>query len=189
MQITDIFKKITCELNSIDIKQPYIVAIDGMSASGKTTLGNQLHEHFPESNLFHVDDFFLQPYQRTPERLAEIGGNVDYERFHEQILSQLMNPNGLSYRKYDCHTQSLGTLQHVDWKPLVIIEGAYSQHPYFKDIYNLRIFCEISDAQQRERILRRNGPDMLKHFEAEWIPKENQYFDYYKIKEKSGLLL
>ena len=53
----------------------------------------------------------------------------------------------------------------------------------------LRIFYEISSAEQQKRILKRNGAKMLERFETEWIPKENQYFNYYKIKEKSGLLL
>lgn len=30
---------------------------------------------------FGLDDFFLRMEQRTPERLREVGGNVDYERF------------------------------------------------------------------------------------------------------------
>ena len=189
MQTIDIIQKIEHGLSILNSERPFVIAIDGMSGSGKTTLGNFLWEHFPESNLFHMDDFFLRPHQRTSERLAEIGGNVDYERFHEEILSQIENTNGFSYRKYDCQTQTLGPSQHVDWKPVGIIEGAYSHHPYIGDIYNLRIFCEISDTEQRERIFKRNGADMLKCFEIEWIPKENQYFDYYKIREKSGLLL
>lgn len=187
MQTIDIIKKIEHGLNALNSERAFVVAIDGMSGSGKTTLGNLLQEHFPESNLFHMDDFFLQPHQRTPERLAEIGGNVDYERFKEEIILQSENKNGFSYQVYDCHTQWLNAPIYMPWKPLVIIEGAYSHHPYFGDIYDLRIFCEISADEQRNRILKRNGADMLKRFEKEWIPKENQYFKHYKIKEKSGL--
>lgn len=189
MQTNNIIQKIEHGLSILNSDRPFVIAIDGMSGSGKTTLGNLLWEQFPQSNLFHMDDFFLRPHQRTSERLVEIGGNVDYERFYEEILSQLENTNGLSYRKYNCQTQTLVPSQHVDWKPLVIVEGAYSQHPYFGDIYDLRIFCEISAEEQRNRILKRNGAEMLEHFEKEWIPKENQYFKHYKIKEKCGPLL
>ena len=61
MELIDVIKKIETELDSAKTPLPFIVAIDGMSASGKTTLGKQLHEHFPDSNLFHMDDFFLRP--------------------------------------------------------------------------------------------------------------------------------
>lgn len=169
-------------------KRPFVVAIDGMSASGKTTLGNLLHKKYPDSNLFHMDDYFLQPHQRTAERLSEIGGNVDYERFHKEIISHLSDPEGLEYHTYDCRTGTLGSECKVDWKPLVIIEGAYSQHPYFGDVYDLRIFCEITSEEQQKRILARNGTEMLKRFEEEWIPKENAYFRQFHIKERSGLL-
>ena len=172
---------------SLDRTFPFVVAIDGMSASGKTTLGQLLHTQFPESNLFHMDDYFLQPHQRTDKRLSEIGGNVDYERFMDEIILHLNDKSGVSFRKFDCRTQTLSREFHVPWKPLVIIEGAYSQHPYFGNIYDMRIFCEISKEEQRERILTRNGAEMLKRFESEWIPKEHAYFEFYKIKEKSGL--
>ncbi len=167
--------------------RPFVIAIDGMCGSGKTTLGKLLQTNYPYANLFHMDDYFLQPHQRTKERLAQIGGNVDYERFQSEILSQLSAKEGLDYRVYDCSTQTLGDKIHVDWQPLVIIEGTYSMHPYFGNAYDLRIFCEITAAKQTERILNRNGQEMLSRFQKEWIPKENQYFEAYKIKEKSGL--
>ena len=68
-----------------DSSEPILVAIDGMCGSGKTTLGEYLHQVF-DCNLFHVDDFFLRLEQRIPERLQEVGGNVDYERFEETVL-------------------------------------------------------------------------------------------------------
>lgn len=168
--------------------RPFLVGIDGMSASGKTTLANLLRKHFPNSNLFHMDDYFLQPHQRTDKRLSEVGGNVDYERFMDEVVLHLKDRNGLSFRKFDCKTQTFGPVTYVPWQPLVIIEGAYSQHPYFGEIYDMRIFCEISKEEQQKRIRARNGAAMLKRFEQEWIPKENAYFEFYNIKKKSGLL-
>lgn len=47
-----------------------LVAIDGPCASGKTTLANALGGALGLT-VFHMDDFFLRPSQRTPERLAE----------------------------------------------------------------------------------------------------------------------
>ena len=48
------------------------VAIDGPCASGKTVFAASLHERFG-GNVLHMDDFFLRPEQRTPERFAEPG--------------------------------------------------------------------------------------------------------------------
>ena len=56
--------------------------------------------------------------------------------------------------------------------PLSIIEGSYSQHPFFGDIWDLRFFCEIDPAEQLNRIRIRNGEAMCERFKQEWIPKE-----------------
>ena len=66
--------------------RPVIVAIDGRCASGKTTLCSFI-EQKTGYTVLHLDHFFLQPHQRTPQRLAQPGGNVDYERFWQQAVS------------------------------------------------------------------------------------------------------
>lgn len=157
-------------------KKPKVVAIEGMSASGKTTLGELLHKNFPESNLFHTDDYFLQPHQRTEQRLREVGGNLDYERFKEEIVMHLEDPNGICYRRYDCSTQELGAAVCVPYQPLTIIEGAYSHHPYFGNYYDIGVFCKISAEEQERRIKKRNGEKMWDLFKNVWIPLENEYF-------------
>lgn len=171
-----------------------LVVIDGMSASGKSTLGFYLKELF-DCNLFHMDDFFLQDYQRTKERLAEVGGNVDYERFREEVLEKILKQESVIYRPFDCKTRTIQEATELVPKRLNVIEGSYSQHPYFSEIYAdksmvvCRIFTEISKEQQIERIRNRNGEFMLKRFVEEWIPKENAYFEEFQVKEKSDMVL
>ena len=72
----------------------FIVAIDGMCGSGKSTVAGKLQEYFGCS-LFHMDDFFLQPHQRTSQRLDAPGGNVDYERFQAEVLIPLKRGRSL----------------------------------------------------------------------------------------------
>ena len=43
-----------------------IVAIEGGSASGKTTLASVLENKY-KCTVFHMDDFFLRPEQRNKE--------------------------------------------------------------------------------------------------------------------------
>lgn len=164
-----------------------LVGIDGMCASGKTTLGDYLQELF-DCNLFHMDDFFLQKHQRTPERLALTGGNVDYERFWEEVINPLMRKEKILYRPYHCGSGMIRTERVIPFKRLNIIEGSYSLHPYFGAVYGIRIFVEISEALQLERIRARNGEVILERFRSEWIPKENNYFAKYGIREGSLLI-
>ena len=166
---------------------PVLVAIDGYCASGKTTLAQKLSEKY-DCNVFHMDDFFLQPQQRTPERFAQPGGNVDYERFHQEVLQSLRRGTTFSYRCFDCSQMQMGDTITVQPKKLNIIEGSYSQHPYFGDVYDCRVFLTISEVTQRERILQR--PAFLhQRFFEEWIPMEQQYFETFSIGPQSHLIL
>ena len=53
------------EINRLlEHKSRVIVAIDGMAASGKTTLAECLRKEF-DAEVVHMDDFFLKDYQKT----------------------------------------------------------------------------------------------------------------------------
>lgn len=163
-------------------ERPILVAVDGPCASGKTTLADMLAREF-DCNLFHMDDFFLRPEQRTPERLLEVGGNVDYERFRDEVLTPVLERRPFSYRVYDCGLQRLTDVVEVPVKRINLVEGSYSRHPYFGSCYSLAYCLSVGEEEQRRRILARNGPAMLKRFEEEWIPKENAYFSKFNIRE------
>lgn len=160
-----------------------IVAIDGTCGSGKSTLGKALSDKY-SCNLFHMDDFFLRPEQRTRERYEEPGGNVDYERFREEVLSHLADKSGFSYRPFRCRIMDFGEPVRVEARRLNIIEGVYSCHPYFGDIYQARFFLEAPPEVQRERLLARNGTERYQRFVREWIPMENRYFETFGIRRQ-----
>ena len=164
-----------------------IVAIDGNCTSGKTTLAHRLSKEY-DCNVIHMDDFFLRPEQRTPARFAEIGGNVDYERFREEVLVPLTAGQEVSYRPFSCSTFTLAEPITLPRKALTIIEGTYSLHPHFGDCYDLMIRLTVSPEVQRQRILLR--PEFLhRRFFEEWIPMENRYFETFGISEKCHLVL
>lgn len=161
-------------------KETILVAIDGKCASGKTTLGNYLQEIF-NCNLFHLDDFFLQQHQRTEERLSQVGGNVDYERFQSEVLKPVAKGEDVIYRPYSCMEGRITEEILIKKHRLNIMEGAYSLHPYFNDPYDVRIFMNINEKDQIDNIRKRNGEDKLQRFASEWIPKENKYFETFHI--------
>lgn len=175
----EIFLKIDSLLKS---RSRVIIAIDGNSGSGKSTLADLIAGVY-DCNLFHMDHFFLRPEQRTEQRMKETGGNVDYERFHQEIIMGLTSGESFQYRIFDCSRMDFGEVLQVEPKPLNIIEGSYSMHPTLAENYDLKIFVHVDPKIQAERILERNGKDILKRFLCEWIPKENQYFGEMRIQE------
>ena len=156
------------------------VAIDGNSGAGKSTLGALLAAVYG-GNLYHMDDFFLPPERKTTARLAEPGGNVDWERFRDEVLSRLGAP--FSYRPWRCHAEALDAPVAVSPQAVEIVEGVYSLHPALRDAYDLRVFLAIEPEAQRERIRIRSGEALLRRFQEEWIPLENAYFARLGVRE------
>lgn len=179
-------------LNEIDklmvLNHKILVAIDGNSGAGKSTLANMFHKYY-DCNIFHMDDFFLRPELKTPERLKEVGGNVDYTRFKEEVLDNLMNDIQFKYQVYNCKIQALDSFSVVKPKKLNVIEGSYSMHPTLINYYDYKIFLSIDSESQIKRILERNGEFMLKRFIDEWIPKENEYFSKFNIMDLANIII
>lgn len=165
-----------------------VFALEGGSAAGKTTLGNLLRSIY-DCTLFHMDDFFLRPHQRTPERLAKTGGNIDWERFLSEVLLPLSKGEDVKYKRFDCCTLGLSEEISITPKKLVVVEGVYSMHPELEKFYDLSAFLDISHENQRERILHRNSPELAERFFNEWIPLENDYFEATQIKRRCDMTI
>lgn len=165
-----------------------LVAIDGGSASGKTTLGELLQSVYA-CPVFHMDDFFLRPEQRTPERFSEPGGNVDRERFLSEVLLPLREGKAVDYRRFDRKTFTIAPPRRIEPGRLNIIEGAYAMHPDLAPYYDLTVFLAVSAEKQRERILKRNAPAQAELFFNRWIPFEQRYFAALNVPERCDLTI
>ncbi len=163
------------------------VAIEGGSGSGKTTLAALLNAVYG-CTVFHMDDFFLRPAQRTAERYREIGGNIDRERFLEEVLIPLKEGAPVIYRKFDCHSLSLSAPISVTPKKLTLNEGAYSIHRGLQNYIDFSVFLDIDAALQKKRIEARNGDYASVLFEI-WIPLETAYFEKTDIKNRCDLII
>jgi uridine kinase len=178
-----------CELdNLLNTHNTVNVAIDGKSGSGKSTLADLISQIY-DCNVFHMDDFFLRPELKTEQRLKEVGGNVDYVRFNQEVINKLTSNIEFKYQIYDCKQVALTKFVTVIPKKLNVIEGVYSMHPTLINNYHFKIFLDIDTEIQSERILKRNGSFMHEKFINEWIPKENQYFSEMKIHNQCDIII
>lgn len=159
---------------------PLRVAIDGPCASGKSTLANALHEIYA-CPVIHMDDFFLRPEQRTADRLDEPGGNVDYERFLQEVLSPLRSGQSVTYRPWSCQRQDYDPPVCIPPAPLTVVEGSYCLREDLRHAYPLRVWaCADWDSRKR-RLLDRGGEQCLARFQQLWIPLEDRYFEHMQV--------
>ena len=169
-------------------KRPYIIAIDGRCGAGKSTIAARLAEEL-NATLFHMDDYFLRPEQRTPERFSTPGENVDHERFLKEILIPLKEGRTITYSPYSCTTQTLLDPITVTPADIVIVEGSYALHPTLRAYYDLRVFLTLFPREQEARIRARNGDAIWPMFKNRWIPMEEAYHIYCEVEKYSDLIL
>ena len=118
--------------------------------------------------------------------------DFDYDKVHLETTAHLEDHSGFSRNsitiliaKLTAILRLANSMDRRDVYKRQIVEGSYSQHPYFGPVWDLRFFCGISEEEQISRIRLRNGEAMLERFKNEWIPKENEYFAAFSIREKS----
>ena len=152
-----------------------VVALDGMSCSGKTTWARELAEKLSGS-VVHMDDFFLPADRFTEEMQALPGGNMDRERFREEVLGPLAEGVDFAYAPFSCREQALLPDKVSVSGRLVVVEGAYALLPDWGNYWDLALFLQVSMEEQQGRLLLRNGAKGMVPFLMRWIPREESYF-------------
>ena len=187
-----LFTKLKPIIEKIEIfnnnSEPIIIGIDGNCCGGKSTIAKIISQVY-NCNIFKMDHFFLSLDKKTPQRLAEPGGNVDYERFESQVLKKIKTTDSFSYDVFNCQNQSYDNSIEIISKNINIVEGSYCMHPRLIKYYDYKIFVSVDKEIQKNRVLKRNGQAMYKRFIQEWIPLENYYFEKLKIVDQSDFII
>lgn len=168
--------------------RPVLVALDGRCGSGKTTLAAQLAERFPDSAVFHTDDFYLPPADRVDGWEHIPCANMDLARFSREVLAPARAVDAVSYRAYSCLEGTYLPAKSITSKPLFLVEGSYSHHPLLVENYDLRVFVTCSQQEQARRLQAREG-ERYPNFVQRWIPLEEGYFVQHHIETRADLIL
>jgi uridine kinase len=164
------------------------IAIDGLSGTGKSTLAAELAKKLG-AEVIHMDDFYLPLERRQGERIASPGWNVDYERFRAEVARPFLDGKLPTYGAFRCDKQRICETVAVPEASFYIIEGCYAMHPEIPDFYDLRIVLRDTKEACRSRILTRNGEEILRRFDGEWFPLEEEYLSAYMICELADVIV
>ena len=159
----------------LEKQERVIVALDGMSCSGKSTWARELAEKFSGS-VVHMDDFFLPRDRFTEEMQALPGGNMDRDRFRAEVLLPLAAGKDFAYSPFSCQEQALLPDKVPVTGRLIVVEGAYALLPAWGKYWDLALFLQVSVEEQQGRLLLRNGARGMVPFLTRWIPREESYF-------------
>jgi uridine kinase len=157
-----------------------LVAIDGMGASGKSTLAAALARALPgRLAVVHGDDFY-GPEGRdwrswSPQQGYE--GYFDHIRLEEQVLQPLIRGEPARFQRYDWSTNELAEWVEVAPNGLVLVEGVYLLRARLRQFWDLSIYVHTPRRTRLSRAYERGEND------SGWIEKWSAAEDYYEAAE------
>lgn len=161
----------------------FIIGIDGLSRSGKTTIGNFLYSHYVEKGvpavLLHLDDYIVERkhrYETGIESWREYYElQWDVERVAEDLLAPLKTVSELSMEVYDeTSDQHQAESIHLPVNSLIIIEGVFLQREEWRSYFDF--LCYV-DSPRDKRFSRENAETQkqLEKFEQRYWKAEVYY--------------
>lgn len=180
-------EKVKKALDEVWAKQPggrTVIAIDGLSRSGKTTLSNRIAEYLSVQNipykLFHIDDLIV-------ERMRRYGtGHDEWQEYYflqweietlqEQFFGKLKTETEISLAFYDSGLDS-----HVSKKirlpaaGIVLIEGVFLQRPEWRRYFDAAFYLDCPKDQRFERESEAAKRNSRKFPDRYW--KAEQYYE------------
>lgn len=168
---------------------PAVIAVDGSCGSGKTGFASLAAEVLARpANLVHMDDFYLPPEKRAADWMDVSAGNMDLERFRQEVLGPAREGRLEEYRPYDCQAGLLREPVELDGGSLTIVEGTYSQHPSLAKYYDYKVFFTCDREEQTRRLRAREG-EYFPTFDRIWRALEERYFAACGTEEAADLVV
>lgn len=156
---------------------PVVVAVDGASAAGTTTLAAEVGRRL-RASVVGGDDFYRVMPEEQRWRLSAAEGvkqYFDWQRLRREALEPLRAGRPARYRPFDWRTGAGLTTQLVEVAPtrVIVVEGVYSARPELEDVVDLAVLVE-TPADERVRRLRVRG-----HGNDVWWPRWNAAEELY----------
>ena len=188
-QINAVSSKIIDSILSLERinNKPILIAIDGGSGSGKSTVAGIISSQL-NATLIATDDFYAAeiPHEgwinrSHKERAADV---INWRSLKSLVLEPLMKGVPASWKAFDFNagirpdgTYSIA-LAATYYLPndLIILEGAYSCRPELSDIINLKILIDVPVEIRHERLQNREEKEFLIQWHERWDDPEEYYF-------------
>ncbi|MCM3666369.1 kinase [Mesobacillus subterraneus] len=177
--------------------QRFILGIDGLSRSGKTTLVKKVEDYLREKNvsvcIFHLDDYIVERkrrYNTTYDEWYEYYYlQWDVEWLKDNLFKELKVAKELHLLQYDCNsdTQQLQVVEMPD-TCLIIIEGVFLQRSEWRVFFDYLIYLDSA----RDRRLKRESAVTQKNiskFKMRYWKAEDYYIETVSPIEQANLVI
>lgn len=157
-------------------EEPLVVAIDGRSGVGKSTLAHAVARSLGAA-VIEGDDFYAGGIKlRDDAPASRASACIDHTR-QRAVLEALRGGREASWRAFDWEAFDGRLCDDVTMlrpSPIVVLEGVYAARPELADLLDLRILVELTEAARTQRLLSREG--VIGPWEQQWHEAEHAYF-------------
>lgn len=161
--------------------RPIIIAVDGRSGAGKTTVAVELaallRRHRTVS-LFHLEDIY-------PGWDGLAGG---VERYIDSVLRPLHEGQSATWTAWDWTAKHDGASRTTAVAPVVLVEGVGASHGRAADFLDAIIWVDTPTQARKERALARDGESYAPFWDI-WAEQEDHLLDGASSAEHADILI
>ncbi|MEK7616388.1 MAG: hypothetical protein AAB420_04255 [Patescibacteria group bacterium] len=155
-----------------------VIGIDGLGASGKTTIAREIQKLHPKSSIVHTDEFYKPFAERNPAPLvngATVSVDFDWDRFEDQVLKAVRRNLLVKYERYDWRADRWDNWVEIPPENWIIIVGVYALQSRFFTVYDYSIWCEVPKEIRLRRMVEREGEIVAHEWLEKWSGREENY--------------
>jgi uridine kinase len=167
-------------IRGLDRADPTLVAIDGRSAAGKSTLASRVAD-MTDVSVIDGDDFYAGGTDDEWDAMSpgeKAAHCIDWQR-QRSVLEALARGEAARWHPYDWDANDgrlVETPTMCPPAPVVILEGVYSARPELADLFHLRVLYDAPVEVRHRRWVEREGAGYLDDWARRWSEAEEWYF-------------
>jgi len=177
-----------------DRRRPLLLAIDGRSGVGKSTLAARVAARVG-GTVVEGDDFYAggtdaEWAQRTVE--AKVTACIDWRRLRSEALEPLLAGRAPVRRPFAVEggAELAAPTRTLAPAPVIILDGVYSARPELQDLVDLAVLVEVpNDDDRRQRLVAREGATFMNAWHSLWDDAETHYFTHVRPRASFDLVI
>ena len=183
--LRNILSIVNLKNNDLDSNPSFVIGINGIDCSGKTTFAKELSKYFANYNIKNtvigIDDF--------------TNSSVEKE-VYTKFVSGLWCDNYL-YKYYEaiinCDKAKNAVINAKKMYSLIFVEGIFLYKPQLVDLIDLKIYLDVELSVAKNRFLKRwvinKDVRPVDIYEKIWYPSHNRYVSEVQPRERCELVI